>query len=255
MRFFRGNFPRARGAFLLAASDRAFQSSTIERPRWWPLAAAAALLTVYFLLAVTGVAHKSTTFDEVFHLTGGYSYWKFGDFRMQPENGNLPQRWAALPLVFGDYKFPSVDSGEWRRSSVAAVGGRFVYGVGNDADRMLLSARAMIALMGVALGALVFAWSWRLLGLPAALVSLTLFAFCPTLLANGSLATSDMAAALFFLASVGAVLARLESHHVGYAVGQLVGARRPVRGQILRAASSRRCCWCSSACNCFPTGR
>ncbi len=114
----------------MAADDRAAQPSTIEHRRWWPLAAAATLLAVYFLLAVTGVAHKCATFDEVFHLTGGYSYWTISDFRMQPENGNLPQRWAALPLLFGDYKFPAVDSGDWRRSSVAAVGGRFVYGAG-----------------------------------------------------------------------------------------------------------------------------
>ena len=55
----------------------------------------------YFLTAVTASTGKSTMFDELFHLTGGYTYWVRGDFRMQPENGNLPQRWEAFRCFFG----------------------------------------------------------------------------------------------------------------------------------------------------------
>ena len=40
------------------------------------------------------------------------------------------------------------------------------------------------------------------MGVGPALVSLGLYAFCPTMLANGPLVTSDMAAALFFSASM-----------------------------------------------------
>ena len=61
--------------------------------RWLVPAVVLALLCWYFVSSVSAVADKCTTFDELFHLTGGYSAWKLGDFRMQPENGILPQRW------------------------------------------------------------------------------------------------------------------------------------------------------------------
>jgi hypothetical protein len=172
-----------------------------NRP-WLVPAAVVALLVWYFASAVSAVSDKSTTFDEVFHLTGGYCSWKFGDFRMQPENGNLPQRWAAIPLLLGNTHFPHLDQKFWYKSDMHEIGEQFLYAVGNDADGMMLRGRAMIALLGVALGALLFFWTRSLLGVGPALVSLGLFAFCPTELANGALVTSDMAAALFFAASM-----------------------------------------------------
>jgi hypothetical protein len=39
---------------------------------------------------VTAVNTKSPTFDEPQHLTAGHSYWVTNDFRLDPENGNLP---------------------------------------------------------------------------------------------------------------------------------------------------------------------
>src|SRR5437016_6627978 len=56
-------------------------------------------------MAVTAVNTKSPTFDEPQHLTAGYSYWVTNDFRLDPESGNLPARWAALPLLLGTTKF------------------------------------------------------------------------------------------------------------------------------------------------------
>jgi 4-amino-4-deoxy-L-arabinose transferase-like glycosyltransferase len=165
-------------------------------------AAVTALLVCYYVMAMTAIAGKCTTFDELFHLTGGYSYWLVGDFRIQPENGNLPQRWAAIPLLFCDTKFPETTGVMWRQSHMGYVGQEFFYKVGNDAQSMLFRSRAMMALFGVALGALIFISARTLLGNAPAFVSLALFAFCPTMLANGPLITSDMAATLFFFASM-----------------------------------------------------
>src|SRR5436853_7884232 len=50
-------------------------------------------------MAVTAINTKSPTFDEPQHLTVGYSYWVTNEFRLDPENGNLPARWAALLLL------------------------------------------------------------------------------------------------------------------------------------------------------------
>jgi hypothetical protein len=163
--------------------------------------AVVALLAWYFFSSVSAVADKSMTFDEMLEVTAGYSSWKLGDFRVMPENGTLTQRWATFPLLFSNTHFPDRDQDAWRRCD-PSVGGQFFYSVGNDERAMLSRGRAMMALLGVALGALVFFWARSLLGTTSALVSLALYAFCPTVLANGPLVTSDMPAALFFSASM-----------------------------------------------------
>ena len=81
-------------------------------PTGW--GAAVALVLLWWVMAVSSVGQKSTTFDELAHLTAGYSYWLTGDFRLQPDNGTLPQRWAALPLRLGHHRFPSPDQEAWR---------------------------------------------------------------------------------------------------------------------------------------------
>ena len=169
------------------------------------LAGVAVLLAAYYLMAVTAAARKSLTFDEMAHLTAGYSYWALDDYRLHPENGNWPQRLGALPAILGGAAFPRLDQPAWTRADVYAIGDQFLYGSGNDADALLRRGRAVMALLGVALGALVYAWSRRLVSPAGAWVSLVLFAFSPTLLAHGALVTSDMASALFFTAATGAM--------------------------------------------------
>ena len=137
------------------------------------------------------------------HLTAGYSYWLTGDYRLHPENGNLPQRWAALPLLASDVTFPHRNDEAWWNSNVWTIGRRFFYESQNDLAKMLWRSRGMIVLLGMMLGGLVYAWSRRLFGDTGGLVSLTLYALSPTMLANSALVTSDVAAALMFLASLG----------------------------------------------------
>lgn len=171
--------------------------------RTGPFVLAAALLAAYFVMATSAAATKSNSFDEIAHVTSGYAYWTQDDYRLQPENGNLPQRLAALPAVLSNATFPSLDDPDWRRSDAYALGRTFFFESGNDIDRILAQGRAVIALLGVLLGVLVFIWSWRTHGIEGGLISLALFALCPTVLAHGAQATSDMAAALAFTASTG----------------------------------------------------
>ena len=170
----------------------------------WAAGAAALILALHFAMAVGSKLHESTTSDELVHLTGGYTYWKFDDYRLQPENGNLAQRWVALPVWIRGSKFPDLDQLYWRISDSWAMGHEFFYETGEDHFPKLMAARAMTALLSVATGILIFCWSGRLFGQAGALVSLVLFAFSPTSLAHGGYATSDACITLFMLASVGA---------------------------------------------------
>ena len=163
---------------------------------------AAGILGLYWWMATSVSDTQCTTGDEIAHLTAGYSYWTTNDYRLQPENGNLPQRWAALPLLGGKTKFPTLDQNAWRISDVWDMGFQWFYTSGNDLAGMLRAGRRMIALFGVAAGALVFLWARRLHGDKGAVLAVALFAFCPTMLANGALITSDMTAGCMFLAAV-----------------------------------------------------
>jgi len=173
-------------------------------------AAAGVLLTLYYVMAVSAVSQKSMTFDEMAHLTGGYTYWAFNDYRLHPENGNWPQRLAALPAILSGAAFPRLDQPAWTTANVYVIGDQFLYSSGNDAATLLGRGRMLMGLVGVVLGGLVYAWASRLISRPAGFLSLVLFVFSPTLLAHGPLVTSDTMAALFFTAAVGALWALLQ---------------------------------------------
>ena len=86
----------------------------------------AALLLLHVALALWAVSGKSVTSDEILHVTGGYFYNKFGDYRIQPENGNLPQRIAALPAWLMDAPPPPLaDNIYWRTSDASVIGHQF----------------------------------------------------------------------------------------------------------------------------------
>jgi hypothetical protein len=181
----------------------------------WVLAAVAGLLSLHYAMAVFSKQQESTTSDEIVHVTGGYSYWAFNDYRLQPENGNLPQRWAALPVWLSGARFPTLDQEYWRKSDVWVMGREFFYETGQDHFPKLMAARAMIALFSVATGALIFLWSRSLFGTPGAFVSLGFFVFSPDFLSHGAYATSDACMAFFMLASIGAWWRHLNAPSAG----------------------------------------
>jgi len=139
------------------------------------------------------------TFDETAHLTAGLSYWTTGEYRLQPENGNLPQRWAALPLLVADTALPAWEGKAWATADVWWFGRQLFFHTTNDTAALLLGGRSMILLFGISLVALVYYWSRLLYGPTGGLLSLGLAVFCPHLLAHSALITSDIAASLGFM--------------------------------------------------------
>ncbi len=168
------------------------------------LTLAALLSLLHAHLAVTATATKSMTSDEIAHLCAGHAYNLRGDFRLQPENGNLPQRIAALPMTLAHVPFPPASLASWKTADVWNYGHTLFYEQGVSADEWLYLGRGMIALVSAATGLLIFLWSRALFGWRGAFLSLALFGFCPTFLAHGALATSDLVMTFFFVASLGA---------------------------------------------------
>lgn len=163
-------------------------------------------LLLYWVMAVSVSPRMGVTADEVVHLTGGYSYWKHNDYRMHPENGTLPMRIAALPVVaMKDVRFPSLDEPTWINSKVNLFGEIFFYKLGNPFPAMLQRGRAAIALLGVLTCWLTWRWARGLFGRAAGWLALALAVFCPAFLAHGGLITSDLAFTLCATAALSAV--------------------------------------------------
>ncbi len=156
--------------------------------------AAFLLVSAFCLQAILAIPRLSATSDERVHLAAGYSYWKTRDFRMNPEHPPLVKLLAALPLLPMHPRFETA-SRSWITGAEDTFGEEFVYG--NDADRLVFWSRVPMVLIA-AIGAIVtFLWARDLFGNIAGLLALTLYAFCPDLLAHGMLVTTDVPLAAF----------------------------------------------------------
>jgi hypothetical protein len=173
------------------------------------LTAAALVLASFWILLQASDWSKSATYDETVHAAAGRAYWSWNDYRLNPENGNLPQRVAGLALAAGGVRPPPRDSAAWQTAQEWVVADLWMHRPGEDVPRLLRWGRAGCGLLAVALAALVAGLSWRRFGPAAALVSLIACVLNPAILANGALMTSDTAAALFFLAAATAIWAAL----------------------------------------------
>jgi len=172
----------------------------------FPLALAVA---VYWVAAWTASKDFPAVADEIAHITGGVSYWRYGIDHLQPENGFVSKHWATLPLLFHPPVFPAVPADLPQNSAMIVMGHRFFYESGNDPAAMLAAGRAMIALFGAALVALIWWWAKRLWGPAGGLLAAGLAAFSPTLLAHGGIVMSDITVSLFLLAALTAYWALL----------------------------------------------
>ncbi len=173
------------------------------------------LSLAHAILAVTATTEKSMTSDEIAHLIAGHAYNTLDDYRLQPENGNLPQRWAALPLKLAAAPLPPTSLPLWQIADVWRYGHVFFYEQALHTDIFVFAGRAMIALFSAATGLLVFSYSRTHFGWRGAFLSLALFIFCPAFLAHGALATSDVVMTFFFLAAVTAWWRHLERPGAG----------------------------------------
>ena len=177
---------------------------------------ATALCALHLWLAI-GVAERTgMTYDEIAHVTAGQAYNERADFRLQPENGNLPQRLHGLAASLGTgAPLPPSAHPAWPRSDVWLYGHTFFFEGQVAPGLILLHARAANLLWSLAIGLLVLLWARRLGGDLAGLGALSLWVAEPTILANGPLATSDMCAAFWLTATCGLWWRALDRTTVG----------------------------------------
>src|SRR5438067_4424480 len=196
-------------SFAMNRQDTSGVTDGIVAKRAFATFIAILLAALHAALAITAAIEKSPTFDEPTHLTAGYSYWLKNDYRLDPENGNWPARWAALPLVLSRPIF--LENAAWKQADVGQVSERFLYHSGNNSERIVLLGRSMIGVVGAGLCLLIFFCSNRLFGAIGGLISELLAVFDPNLLAHSALITADVTAAFFFTAATWGYFQLLQS--------------------------------------------
>ncbi len=169
---------------------------------------AGVLLGLFCVLAISSSLSQSPTIDEPVHLLGGYSYLKWGDYRVNPEHPPLAKMWAALPLLWMDLKDPRPGSTDWdliardEHGTYTPAVAHQMFFVRNDAETLFFWARLQMVVISLALGCFVFHWGRQIFGAHAALVATFLFCFDPNIIAHSAVIHSDLAFAAFFFLSV-----------------------------------------------------
>jgi hypothetical protein len=156
-----------------------------------------ALLLVHTSLAVLSLVRENPTIDEVIHLPAGITYWQTHTFKLYAHNPPLVKLIAALPVWSSDPAMaPIYQEDYWRKDPPNKAGVAHEFTRLNAAQyfELFTRARLLMPAFSVLGGLVVFAWSRRLYGVGGGLLSLTLWVFCPNVLAHGRLVTTDVAA-------------------------------------------------------------
>jgi hypothetical protein len=165
------------------------------RTRLWTGLAVIGLLALHYALAARSLLQENPTVDEVVHMPSGITYWQKGTFRLYHHNPPLFKLVAALPVVLANPQTePLYSMMCWKSKDPSQITFAEWFAAFNHTRyfELFQLSRLAMSLFSIIGGLVVFAWSRRLYGTWGGLLSLTLWVFCPNILAHTRLITSDM---------------------------------------------------------------
>ncbi|MBV8675067.1 MAG: glycosyltransferase family 39 protein, partial [Acidobacteriaceae bacterium] len=167
----------------------------------WVWLAVIVLLAIQALQIVIVLHRESLTWDEGAHMYAGYRMWKNGDYGLNPEHPPLIKLLATLPVLHDRLWAPPLQGIFFKGE--AYLGGRdWLEHNDGGSQRLVFRMRLTTATLAIALSLVIFFAAREWFGTTAALVALTLAVFDPNILAHTGLVTTDVGAALFFLAAI-----------------------------------------------------
>lgn len=197
-------------------------STAAARPRAISPVLVAGLVAVAFaVLAASAMLHTSTTFDEIVFLAAGARGFHTGDFGLVLDHPRLPQYLYGLPVYLSGIAYPPESVLTYDAMPRYVYAREMLWGVGNAAERLVMSTRMVAVALGASTVFATFLLSRRHLGAAAALFAAGLVAFLPDMLAHAGIAYNDIALAFAFLLGL-------------YALDAAV--RRPTPGRVALAA-------------------
>jgi len=149
-----------------------------------------------FAMVTTAVQQTPTT-DEPVYVGTAVVYLQQHSLRYNAEHPPLGKLIIEAGLAFARPRLdPDFVGDHW------ALGQRVLYESGNDPGQLMLLARLPMIVLTLLFGLVVFAFARDLTGSAGGLVALSLYAFSPDVIANGSLATLDVPAAGFLVTAL-----------------------------------------------------
>jgi len=165
------------------------------------LIVAVAIAAGWFLLR--GASRESPIIDEPPHITAGYTYLHFQDYRLNPEHPPFTKVVSAVFLLGRPISFP-LDNPAWQQdvNGQWTLNAAFLYGSGNGAQDLVAEARRGPVLITLVL-ILGFAWwTGKRLGPWWGVLGAAFLGLSPFILGHGNLVTTDIAAALGAFTSI-----------------------------------------------------
>jgi hypothetical protein len=165
-----------------------------RRARAWTIVAVIGLSIGHHAMASRSLLRENPTVDEVAHMPAGLTYWQKGTFRLYHHNPPLFKLVASLPVLMARPTMGPIYREKCWTSEAPSQATFSQYFMRQNVSRyfeLFQLARLMMPLFTVIGGLVAFAWSSRLYGRWAGLLSLALWAFCPNILAHARLVTSD----------------------------------------------------------------
>jgi hypothetical protein len=158
------------------------------------------------MLSWSAVATKSATLDEPLHAYAAYTHAFARDFAVNPEDPPLWKIFAMLPHDSGELKLEAenkriVDSAA---NYVPAARALFHDPAVNGAA-FINRSRAMMLLLGIALGSIIMIWAWQVGGPTAAVIAGAFYCLDPNFIAHAPLVKNDIAISLVMFAMVFAI--------------------------------------------------
>ena len=174
--------------------------STLRQWRDFPAARVFLVVIVIFhgLIAADVARRYSATHDEYWHIPVGLLNAQTARFDYDNLNPPVLRVITALPLVLTGTSTGEVPDGADPRE----IGDAFLRAHPDDYDHKVFLARLPIVLLSMLTAWCLATWSLQESGPVAAMLSAGLWCFSPLVLANASLATSDLGAASCMLLSV-----------------------------------------------------
>ncbi len=165
--------------------------------------AAIGLLLLMAWLEISTLAVTSPTVDEPIRIMRGTAYVRRGEQRYLMDGPVLSDALSGLMLELEpNLQLAPPDNPVWDKYAELFDPEQFLWANTVPPERIIFLSRLPVIAISLILGAFVFRWaSQRTRALPA-LGALTLYVFCPNLLAHARLATTDVVTAALFLISV-----------------------------------------------------
>jgi len=186
-----------------------------------------ALLLCFFGQTVGAGPHLSLTADEPVYMAQGYVYWTRGDLRLQHAQAQPP----LVNILSG--VFLSLQPGPqpealpgWADADLSQFTRAYASWYGAALPAATFAARLPIALVIILGIACAFRWAREQFGIAGGLLTLTLLAFDPNLIAHSGLAATDMLLATWSLIAIYAAtrwLAQLHNWRWGMLSGIALG--------------------------------